>query len=461
MNELETAILDCNSRYYHMDSIQAMENAGRSVAEEIENRYGQGNDIGIFCGPGNNGGDGFVAARFLAAHNTVTVYLVGHPRTIQTELAHRNWNILIHSSVTQQVIRDSASLGNPHHDIIIDALLGTGISGELREPIKTVVNTLNTLPGEKIALDIPTGYATSTSFASDLTISMHYPKTDSCITVTIGIPPEFESLVGPGDVKFLSSRKKDSHKGDNGRVLIVGGSPTYHGAPIYAGLAASLLVDLVFIACPAPVTPHIKEATPDFIVHSLTGEYLCPEDVPHIAPLVQTCDAILIGPGLGTEKETMEACKTLFSTLHKPTIIDADGLKSLNGAEDLIKEGMILTPHLQEFKLLFGETPVDKAASSHECIIVKKGVCDILSDGKTIKYNTTGNAGMTTGGTGDILAGLITGFSATNDPFQASCAAAFVNGRAGDFCQEELGTHYTSSDVIRALQKTLAWCENF
>jgi NAD(P)H-hydrate epimerase len=444
-----------------MDSIQAMENAGRSVAEEIEKRCGQGKDIGIFCGTGNNGGDGFVAARFLAIHNTVTVYLVGHPRNIQTELARRNWNILTHSSVTRQVMRDSASLGNPHHDIIIDALLGTGISGELREPIKTVVNTLNTLPGKKIAVDIPTGYTTSTPFTADLTISMHYPKTDSCITVTIGIPPEFESLVGPGDVKFLHHRKKDSHKGDNGKILIIGGSPTYHGAPIYAGLAASLLVDLVFIACPAPVAPHIKEATPDFIVHSLSGDVLCPEDIPHITPLVKTCDAVLVGPGLGTEKETGEACKVLFSTLEKPIIIDADGLKPFNNALSLIREGMILTPHRHEFTLLFGDTPVDEAASSHECIIVKKGVCDIISNGKTTKYNSTGNAGMTTGGTGDILAGLITGFSATNDLFQASCAAAFVNGKAGDFCQEEFGTHYTSSDIIRALQKTLVWCQSF
>lgn len=461
MNELETAVLDCNSRYYHLDNLQAMENAGRSVAEEVERRYGQGNDIGIFCGLGNNGGDGLVAARFLSPHNTVTVYLMGSPRQIQTEIARRNWDILTYSSVTQQVIQDSASLRNPEHDIIIDALLGTGISGELREPFKTVVQALNLLPGKKIAVDIPTGYNTSSQFAADLTISMHYPKSESCITVTIGIPPEFESLVGPGDVKFLRHRKKDSHKGGNGRILIVGGSQTYHGAPIYAGLAASLLVDLVFIACPASVATIVREATPDFIVHSLSSDFLVSKDVPQISQLARTCDAVLVGPGLGTEKETIEACKTLLSSLEKPTVIDADGLKALKDSLGLVKGERVLTPHAHEFDLLFGDTPVEEAASSHGCIIVKKGVCDVISNGQKTRYNYTGNSGMTTGGTGDVLAGLITGFAAVNDHFQASCAAAFVNGKAGDFCYEEFNTHYTSSDVIGALQRTLVWCDTF
>lgn len=461
MNELETAILDCNSRYYHLDSLQAMENAGRSVADEIEQRFGQGHDIGIYCGLGNNGGDGFVAARFLSLHNRVTVYLIGYPRDIQSDIARKNWNILTHSSVTQHTIRDSASLGESTYDIIVDALLGTGISGELREPFKTVVERLNRSPGKKIAIDIPTGYGTSTQFAADSTISMHYPKTDSCITVTIGIPPKFESLIGPGDVQFLHHRRKDSHKGDNGKILIVGGSHIYHGAPIYAGLAASLLVDLVFISCPASVAPIIKEATPDFIVDTLSGDVLNPADVPQIMQRAQYCDAVCIGPGMGTEKETVQACKTLCSSLKIPIIIDADGLKALTDALDLLHEGMILTPHLHEFTSLFGEMSVDKAAASHGCIIVKKGVCDEVSDGNITKYNHTGNAGMTTGGSGDVLAGLITGFAATNDLFQASCGAVFVNGWAGDFCDEEYGPYFTSSDIIQALQRTLVWCDTF
>ncbi|MBU7032547.1 MAG: NAD(P)H-hydrate dehydratase [Theionarchaea archaeon] len=461
MNELETAILDCNSRYYHLNNLQSMENAGRSVAEEVERRYGRGNDIGIFCGMGNNGGDGFVAARFLSTHNTVTVYLVGLPKHIQTDIARQNWDILTYSHVNRQVIPDSASLGEPEHDIIIDALLGTGISGELREPFRRVVEVLNLLPGKKVSVDIPTGYSSSTQFDADLTISMHYPKTDSCVTVTIGIPPEFETLVGPGDVKFLRRRKTDSHKGDNGRILIVGGSETYHGAPIYAGLAASLLVDLVFIACPASVATIIREATPDFIVHSLSSEFMVPEDVPRVLHSARNCDAILIGPGLGTEKETVEACKTLFSSLDLPMIIDADGLKALENSLELVHDTMVLTPHAHEFTLLFGDSPVEEVASSHGCIIVKKGVCDVISNGQKTRYNHTGNSGMTTGGTGDILAGLITGFAAVNDPFQASCAAAFVNGKAGDFCYEKYTTHYTSSDVIEALQKTLLWCDTF
>ncbi len=461
MFELETAILDCNSRYYSMDTIQLMENAGRSVAEEIEKRYGHKKKVAIFCGLGNNGGDGFVAARFLAQKNEVTCYLVGKPQHIQTEEARKCWDILQHTNIKKQFIRDTTDILIPECDIVVDALLGTGISGELREPYKTLVEAMNASSGAKVSVDIPTGYRTASSFAADVTISMHYPKTDECITVSIGVPTEFESLVGPGDVKFLKRRKKDSHKGDNGRVLIVGGSQVYHGAPIYAGLAAATLVDLVFLACPASVSSTVKAATPDFIVHPLSSDYLVCEDIPPIVELASSCDTVLIGPGLGTCAETEKALQELFSQVKKTVDIDADGLKALRNRLDLIADHMVLTPHHGEFTMLFGDQPVDKAAAVHTCTIVQKGVTDIISNGEKTKYNHTGNAGMTTGGTGDVLAGLIAGFAALNDLFQASCAATFVNGLAGDFWVEQAGFHYTASDVVTALRDVLVWCDTF
>ncbi len=462
MNELETAILDCNSRYYSMDTIQLMENAGRSAAEEIEKRYGPRKKIGVFCGLGNNGGDGFVAARFLASSNEVTVYLLGKPEDIQTAEARRNWDILQHTSAEKVGFQSRMSL--PQFDVIVDALLGTGITGELREPYKSVVETLNALPGEKVSVDIPTGYRTSTSFAADLTLSMHYPKTENCVTVTLGVPREFETLVGPGDVRFLKKRRKDSHKGDNGRVLIIGGSPIFHGAPIYAAMAASTIVDLTLVACPLSAAPIVKAASPDFIVHPLSSEHVVLKDVPLILELSDSCDSVLIGPGLGMDEETQKACRTIISELKKKKktiIVDADGLKALKDHTDLIFESMVLTPHRGEFAMLFSDDPVEKAAALHHCTIVQKAPVDIISNGVKTKYNYTGNAGMTTGGTGDVLAGLITGFSATNDPFQASCAAAFVNGLAGDRCYEQVGFHFTSSDVVRALKSVLLWCDTF
>lgn len=461
MNEMETAILDCNSQYYDMDTIQLMENAGRSAAEEIEKRYPPKKKIGIFCGLGNNGGDGFVAARFLAQKNDVTVYVMGTPAAIQTAEARKNYSILEHTSVKKKFIRDATDIEIPEYDIIVDALLGTGITGELREPYTTLVHTLNAHAGAKVSIDIPTGYTTSVRFAADVTISMHYPKTDDCITVTIGVPRELESLVGPGDVKFLKRRRKDSHKGDNGRVLIVGGSDVYHGAPIYAGMAASYLVDLVFVACPHSVAGIVKGATSDFIVHPLSSDYLVPEDIPPILELASSCDTVLIGPGLGTHAETQEACVTLISQLKETKIIDADGLKALKDHLNVLTDTMVLTPHKGEFTMLFGEQPVENAASHYKCTIVQKGVCDIIANSVKTKYNYTGNAGMTTGGTGDVLAGLITGFAAVNDIFQASCAAAFVNGMAGDRCFDQFGFHYTASDVVRALQSVLTWCDTF
>lgn len=462
MNELETAILDCNSRYYNMDTIQLMENAGRSVADEIENRYGHTQKIAIFCGQGNNGGDGFVAARFLAEKNDVTVYVVGTPAHMHTAEARKNWDILQHTPVKKVFIRDSADIDiRDDYQIIVDALLGTGITGELREPYKTLVERLNALSGAKVSVDVPTGYKTTTEFKADITISMHYPKTDTCVTVTIGVPHAFESLVGPGDVKFLKKRKKDSHKGDNGRVLIVGGSPLYHGAPIYAGLAASHLVDLVFCACPRSVASVIKAATPDFIVYPLSADVLVPEDVSLVATLAASCDAVLLGPGVGTEKETEKACRHILSQVESCVVVDADGLKSLKGHTDLLHEKIVLTPHKGEFALVFGDMLVDEAARQHTCTIVLKSATDIISNGVKTKYNHTGNAGMTTGGTGDVLAGLVTGFAAVNNVFQASCAAAFVNGMAGDHCFQQMGYAYTASDVVEAIPAVLTWCRTF
>ncbi len=462
MNGLETAILDCNSKYYSMDTIQLMENAGRSVAEEIENRYGHAQKIAIFCGRGNNGGDGLVAARFLAEKNDVTVYLVGTPAHIQTADAKKNWDILHYTPIKTIFIRDSADIDiADEYQIIVDALLGTGITGELREPFKTLVERLNALSGAKVSVDVPTGYKTTTSFKADVTISMHYPKVDNCVTVAIGIPHAFESLVGPGDVKFLKKRKKDSHKGDNGRVLIVGGSPVYHGAPIYAGLAASHLVDLVFIACPRSVAHTIRAATPDFIVHPLSADNLVPEDVVPITRLAALCDAVLLGPGIGTDKETEKACHHILSQVESCIIVDADGLKSLKGHTDLLHEKIVLTPHKGEFTTVFGDIPVDEAARQYGCTIVQKGVTDIIANGATTKYNHTGNAGMTTGGTGDVLAGLVTGFAAVNRIFQACCAAAFVNGMAGDHCFQTMGYAYTASDVVEAIPSVLTWCRTF
>jgi NAD(P)H-hydrate epimerase len=405
---------------------------------------------------GNNGGHGFVAARFLSEKNDVTVYLVGTPQHIQSEEALKNWNILRYTAVNKEFIKDTKDISIPAYDITVDALLGTGITGDLREPYKTVVETLNLRPGAKVAVDIPTGYKTATSFAAERTISMHYPKTDDCIPVTIGVPHQVESLVGPGDVKFLNRRRNDSHKGDNGRVLIVGGSPLYHGAPIYAGLAASILVDLVYIACPHPVAPIIKGSTPDIIVHALSADFLVPEDIPRIVEVASSCDSVLVGPGLGTHEETLNACCDLLSCVQQKVVVDADGLKALKGHTDLLCDTMVLTPHSHEYAMLFGTHPVEAVAT-----IVLKGPTDIISNGVTTKYNHTGNAGMTTGGTGDILAGLIAGFAAVNNLFQASCAGAFVSGKAGDLCYERYGLYYTASDVVHTLQNVLLWCDTF
>ncbi|MFQ6089384.1 MAG: NAD(P)H-hydrate dehydratase [Candidatus Methanofastidiosia archaeon] len=441
----KTYILDANCRYFGLTTLQLMENAGRGVALEIERRFGQNLKIGIFCGLGNNGGDGFVAARFLQGKNDVCLYLLGSKDDIKTEVARRNLEILQRSGLEVFNIKDSKDEFRLDFDLVVDAMLGSGISGELREPFREVVRKLNESKAKKISIDLPTK-----GFKADLILSMHFPKTEGAVALDIGIPKEFESFVGPGDVKFLKRRRKDSHKGENGKVLIVGGSKRYVGAPVYAGLSASKLSDLVFISTSSDSLNHLK-AYPDFIVSGFS----------EIKTQIGDVDSVLVGCGLGTSKEIQKLVNGI-TFYEKKLIFDADALKVLK--PENLGENCIVTPHEFEFKRLFGldatEKNVLRMASKYGCVIVLKGRTDIIC-GRELKYNFTGNEGMTTGGTGDVLAGVIVGFASTNALFESACAGAFVTGLAGDMVLKEKGIHYTALDVISKISEAVRWCEEF
>lgn len=282
---MKTKILDINCKYYGLEPRILMENAGNGVSSIITSKFGKNKKIAIFCGLGNNGGDGFVAARFLSKENRVKVFLIGNEKDIKTKIALENWKLLDFTNCK----KEDFNFQDIDCDIVVDALIGVGITGELKEPIKSVVEYINKLKekGVKVvSIDLPTG-----DLKPDLNISMHYKKTDDSIVVDIGIPDKIENLTGPGDVKYL--KEKDSHKGDNGRVLIVGGSDRYHGAPIYAATAASKVVDLVYIA--TPCVDVIKNYSPDFIVTKDIIDY--------------DYDSVLIGVGMGINEKALKIMK--------------------------------------------------------------------------------------------------------------------------------------------------------
>ncbi len=471
-----TMVLDVNSRYFGLETLVLMENAGRGVADEISRKYGDRKKIGILCGLGNNGGDGFVAARHLMSKNDLTLFLLGSPKDIHTEEARRNWKVLENTNLKKIQITDSTELSwhdLGQFDIIVDGMLGTGTTGEPRGLYQSAVLKINETGAKKVCIDIPTGYGSTVSVRSDLTLSFHFPKCDAAEVLSLGVPPDLESRIGPGDVKILRKRKSDAHKGQAGRVMVIGGSSFFRGALEYAGKAAAKIADLVYHCSPEPCSGAV-ERIPDFLGTCLQGGYLTEGHLREILERVNQyrCDAVVIGPGLGLgpatgiKEETKKLVIGLAKELKdKKMVIDADGLTAISEDLDILRENVVLTPHRGEFRRLANQDPtaenVTRFAKKYGCIMVVKGPVDIISNGVETKFNFTGNPGMATGGTGDILTGAIAGFAASNDLFESSRAAIFVTGLAGDFVEREKGYYFTSADVLGKLSEAIKWAEDY
>ncbi len=269
-------------------------------------------------------------------------------------------------------------------------------------------------------------------------------------------------------MKFIKKRELWSHKGEHGKVLVIGGCKDYIGAPALAGLAALRTgVDLVVIAAPEPVAWSINNYSPDLITRKFEGDFLNWDNVKDVIELCEGFDAVLIGPGLGLEPNTMDFVKEIVERVQLPKVIDADALKALKDAEI---RNAILTPHAEEFRILTDEDlPKDiderarivKSYAKRDKIILLKGHVDIITDGETTRLNHTGNPGMTVGGTGDVLAGLCLGLLAqTKDFFNSAFAAAHLNGKIGDYLLKKKGFGFTASDMIEnicAVKKKIRW----
>jgi NAD(P)H-hydrate epimerase len=304
-----------------------------------------------------------------------------------------------------------------------------------------------------------------------LTISMHDTKegmtpdnSGEMVILDIGIPKEAAEFVGPGEFVHYPFPKEGSHKGQNGRLLILGGGP-YTGAPALSGLAALAVgVDLVWIACPEPSASVIASYTPNFIVKPLKGKSLSPDNLEEISETLDTIDAVLVGPGLGRDESTVAAVCKFVEELMLPMLIDADGLYAL-AVKGLPVLGVpaVFTPHRREFARLaeiipetIDEKAVVEMARKTSSTVLLKGPVDMISDGEHVKKNRTGNPAMTVGGTGDVLAGLVAGLMAKGaEPFDAARMGAYLSGHAGDLAFEQLGHSLTATDVISRVPEAL------
>ncbi len=480
----EMAALDENCKFYGLIPIQLMENAGANVANEIKKRFtGEGPSVTVVAGKGNNGGDAFAAARHLHGFD-VKIVLLGRSKDLRTEETSGNMRILKENSFDIAEITDSSELKTLYRsEVIIDAIFGTGISGKIREPEATAIDLINDANAFVVAVDVPSGLDPDTgdtekAVRADLTVTFHSAKrgllkakeyVGELVVADIGIPEGMDRLAGPGDVRIVAKRKASSHKGDNGRVLIVGGGP-FFGAPTLAALAALHAgADWVTIAAPKSVSSIIASISPNLIVQPLSSEILVEKDVPVVSNLIKRHDVVVIGMGLGAEEATKKAVGKIIEAA-KNVVVDADGFYGLQ--LPLKDKHVIVTPHAGELSKIGGmegrvEVPpeanseeriefVKEFSKLNKVVTLMKGPTDIISDGVRVKLTRKGNAGMTVGGTGDVLAGITGAFFAiSSDPFKAATAAAFVNGTAGDLAFADKGYGLLATDVVENIPRVM------
>lgn len=494
-------VTDANCEYLGLSRLCLMESAGKSLAEEVGKiavyTFSKPVKVVIFTGSGGNGGDGFVAARYLLNRGyDVDIYMLKD--NIRSKEAKVNFEILqnmkprlsrlnIYNLKTLEDINNTEVAKSTNSEyVIVDGLLGTGIKGNLQTNVKRAIEIINQSSGIKISVDVPSGMDPLTGEVNDLavvpdyTISFHKIKTGvrdaeeelvgGLVTADIGIPFEAEYFVSYGDFLRLKNRDENSHKGNNGRLLIVGGSKDYSGAPAIAGMAAiGAGADLVYVATPEKSAEAIKSTSPDLIVKSLEGDKLSLKHSEEILEMADNVDAVLIGPGAGIDDETSKLFNVLVTKIKKPIVLDADSLKQVELSLIKNREDIILTPHIFEFKSFFNINDdlkldidsydfnkVDENITQFQQItrqikatVLVKGKYDLILSGTCFRINKSGNAGMTVGGTGDALAGISASLLAQGlNSFDSACLGVFINGLAGERAFDVKGNGFSATDLV-------------
>ncbi len=482
----EMRVLETNTVGLGIPLRMLMEAAGKSVADEVVKRV-KGGCVVVLMGKGGNGGDGVVAARYLVSRG-LHVYIVpayplsevSHPDTLANlEIVRGLESIVVTKPCDTSVLEEA--------DVVVDALLGTGVRGELRSPIRDLVEKANEARARlKVAIDTPSGLNPDTgvvhgvAFRADLTVTMHDVKpgllkrpdlTGEVVVANIGVPREAWRFVGPGDVLYrIPSKPVDAHKGVGGRVLVIGGSRYYTGAPALAGLAALAVgADLSFLVVPESIRSIVAGYSPELITATVPGDHFKPGDLEFIEKYVREFrpHTIVFGNGLGRDEDTLEFANQFIKWAVEHglyLVVDADGLKGIVYGETRLGWRAVITPHRGEFKSLtnidLGKDYLEKidvlkeASTRLEATILLKAPVDIVVEKDRVRYNKTGNPGMTVGGTGDVLAG-ITGavLAKTREPYTSACIAAYINGLAGDYLYHIEKKQPTPTNIIKVLPK--------
>ena len=471
MDPLRLRALDRTAASAGLPPRALMEAAGVGLASAIATAVSPESRVMLLIGRGNNGGDALAAVRYLDQYE-LTIHTIGSPSAITDGPARENLDVLRMMQTPIEPVYAADSLSLEDVDLVVDAMVGTGLRGPLREPVASIVDRLNSSAVPVLAVDVPSGFrgdaAAESHVRADHVVTFHAPTTGldsvaaNVTTVPIGISTELAQLAGPGDLLGIR-RSSNVHKGVGGRVLIIGGGP-YTGAPALAAQATLAAgADLAYVLAPRAVARSIDQMSPDLIVRAVDGERFGPEHAAAAVSLAKEMSVVVIGPGLGATPETERFVESMLGELTGVVIVDADALGVVPAVDSPAE--LICTPHQGEFELMGAESTSDWRTRRTEVIaraaewgvtLLVKGAVDLVSDGTVSRYNTSGNPAMTVGGTGDVLAGITGAFAATMDPVTAATAASFLNGHAGDRAAETYGAGLTATRLIDAIAPTLA-----
>jgi ADP-dependent NAD(P)H-hydrate dehydratase / NAD(P)H-hydrate epimerase len=470
-------------------SLVLMENAGRQVVAAMEAIYADllERQVAVVCGRGNNGGDGFVVARTLVQRGVdVSVFVLGPISDVRGD-ARVNLEILGRLGVTVIEVSDGQAWELHLSEVrdctlIVDAIFGTGLNAPVTGLIESVIADINASSIPVVSIDLPSGLSADSSemrgesIEAETTVTLAAPKlplvlppaetrAGDIVIADIGIPsdvldsvegPRIELMTRSSAREHITPRTADSHKGDYGHVLIVGGSRGKTGAAHLSGIGALRSgAGLVTIATAASCQAIVAGMAPEYMTIGLdeTDYGLDPEGVDRLLEMAR--DVVAVGPGLGQAPATQSFIKALVDRATCPLVIDADGLNAFSGDPDRLtgREGrdIIITPHPGEMARLVGMSTDEVQASrleiarnfavSHHLYVVLKGHRTLVAtpDGKVF-INPTGNPGMSTGGTGDVLTGMVSAWLAHLLDAEAACkVAVYLHGMAGDLAEADEG----------------------
>jgi NAD(P)H-hydrate epimerase len=459
-----------------------MEEAGRVCAEELLAAYPDAGRILVLAGKGNNGGDALAAARFLAASGREVVVLADKPPAggapAEMLRALRVWGVTV-GALTPDRARAAPA------DVVLDGIVGTGLSGALKDRHRLLVEAVNARGQPVLAIDLPSGVASDTGAAgvaisATLTIALTALKPGHLIepgrslcgrTIVrhIGIPPDrLEATPGPELLtpalvaSWIPDRPRDAHKGEAGRVLVAGGSPAYPGAPALAARGA--LASGAGLVTVATLDGVPDRAPPEATrLPGLGAEWSAGAGA---ALAAFRADVIVAGMGMGPGAEG--TVLNLLERWRGPLVLDADALSpQVLELASARRAPVVLTPHLGEAARLLEAAPDElrraplealaRLAATTTAVVVLKGSPTLVGQGERVLFNPTGNAGMATGGTGDVLAGIIGGLIGQGaGALEAAGLAVFLHGLAGDRAARVSGVGLVASDLVDEVAPALA-----